>query len=300
MSEEKKKYRIVGIGEILWDVFPDGKQLGGAPANFVYHAQALGCVGFPVSAVGNDKLGREIQYQLGNIGLDQSYLIVDEKHPTGTVTVALDTGGVPDFTIHEGVAWDYIPYSTHIEELAEKTDAVCFGSLAQRSEVTRDTIRNFLDATSDECLRVFDVNLRQSFYNEEVILSSLQRADIVKLNEKELPVVGGLCGIRESELESMKHFIDRFRLQLVVLTKGEKGSILMNSDEYSMSKAPVVDVVDTVGAGDAFTAAVVLGQLERDPLELISKKATMLSAYVCTQKGATPEFPVELLTELLK
>jgi fructokinase len=296
---EKKPYNIVGIGELLWDLFPEGKQLGGAPSNVVYHAQILGGRGCTVSAVGNDALGSEIRDKLDGMGLDSSFITVDTDHPTGTVTVELDADGVPDFTIRQNVAWDFIPFSSGLERLAERADAVCFGSLAQRASVSRTTIASFLDLMPKECIKVFDVNLRQSFYSRSIIHASLERANVVKFNEDELPIVANLCDLKGSETDQLIFLMESYGLRLVVLTRGSRGSIIAEPGNYSHLDAPSVDVVDTVGAGDAFTAAVVMGLLRGLPLDRIHRNATMLSASVCTQQGAMPAPSGAVLNELI-
>jgi len=297
--DQKDKKIIVGIGEILWDLLPEGKQLGGAPANFAYHAQALGGSGFPISAVGDDDLGRELQTHLRRTGLDQTYLVLDEEHPTGTVSVKLDDQGVPDFTIHENVAWDFIPYTSEMKLLAPKVDAVCFGSLAQRSVVSRNTIAAFLDAVPGNCIKIFDVNLRQSFYSQSIIDGALKRSNVVKLNEEELPIVAGMCHSTGTEIEMLTCLREQYQLHFVVLTKGSKGSILLGPEGSSSIKAPAVTVADTVGAGDAFTAAVIMGLLQDLPMDIIQKNATMLAAYVCSQHGAIPKLSETILKELM-
>jgi len=289
---------IVGIGEILWDILPSGKYMGGAPANFVFHARSLCGEGFSVSAVGQDDLGTEIIETLHKFGLSDQYIAVSDTHPTGTVTVQLDKEGVPDFTIHKNVAWDYIPFTPDLKHLAVETDAVCYGTLAQRSVTSRETIQKFVRATPDECLCVCDVNLRQEHYRADILQETLLLSDVLKLNDDELPIVGKLCGVKENENELLMGFIERFDLKLVALTKGEIGSVLITPDEESVLVAPHVNVVDTVGAGDAFTAALVIGLLQDCPLKAIHRNANNLAAYVCTQKGAMPKLHESLISEL--
>jgi fructokinase len=296
---EQKHYQIVGIGEILWDLLPEGRQIGGAPANFAYHAQSLGGKGIVVSAVGDDDYGHELKQKVVQAGLDPTFLAIDKHHPTGTVTVQLDDAGIPDFEIHENVAWDHIPFSEDLKALAEQTDAVCFGSLAQRSTISMKTIIAFLDLLPADCVKVFDVNLRQTFYNEQIIKASLSRSNIVKLNEDELPVVANICDVTGSEIDALTSLLELNDLDLIVLTKGSHGSILVSPEDHSILNAPSVDVADTVGAGDAFTAAVVLGLIRNLPLGVIHRNATMLSAYVCTQRGAMPVLSDALIKELI-
>ena len=298
MNKSDKIY-AVGLGEILWDLFPEGKQLGGAPANFAYFAQILGAKSFVVSTVGDDDLGREIINQIESIGLTTDFVATDPAHATGTVSVALNSAGVPDFTIHQNVAWDYIPLTDGMLSLASRADVVCFGSLAQRSQISKEAIQAFLKVTRQECVRVYDVNLRQSYHDKETVQNSLEAATIVKLNEDELSVIADYCSLNGSEIEALTQLITRFDLKLVALTKGDKGSYLLTSDIHSELSAPSVQVVDTVGAGDAFTSALVIGYLSGQPIDLIHRNATILAAYVCTQKGATPSLPSSLMKKIV-
>ena len=291
-----KTYTIVGLGEILWDMLPAGKQLGGAPANFAYHAQALGAEGVVVSCIGDDDLGREILSQLDGLGLDCQYIAVDKANRTGTVTVKLDANGVPDFTIHENVAWDFIPLSAPLLELAARADAVCFGSLCQRSDVSRDTVRRFLKETKPDCLLIFDINIRQSYYSKDIIGAMLDTSNVLKLNDDELPLVGELLDIKGSESEILAELAARYELRLIVLTKGADGSRLYGPDGDSESKGvPPEKIADTVGAGDAFTAAVAVGLLNGNGLEQINAHANRVASFVCSQHGATPKLPDDLV-----
>jgi len=288
-------FSLVGLGEVLWDMLPGGKQLGGAPANFAYHSQALGHRGVIASCVGEDDLGKEILDCLGRLDIDRRYIAVDRDHPTGTVTVKLDEAGQPDFTIHTGVAWDFIPCSPELLDLAAEVDAVCFGSLCQRSDVSRSTVRKFLESTRPDCLRVFDINIRQSYYSKDIVNSMLKTSNVFKLNDDELPIVAELIEIGGSETDILAALTDRYDLRLVVLTKGSAGSRLYTGDRDSVHQGiPVAAVADTVGAGDAFTAATVVGVLKGDDLDEINDHANRVAAYVCSQKGATPELPAEL------
>lgn len=286
---------MVGIGEILWDVLPGGKQLGGAPANFAYHANALGANGAVVSRVGDDEPGREILSRLDALGLDRRHLSIDPTHPTGRVDVRVDSAGVPRYVIHEPVAWDFLAADTPLLDLAGRADAVCFGTLAQRSPVSRGAIDSFLGATRPHCLRVFDVNLRQSFYSKEIIEAGLGAADVLKLNDEELPVVSELLALGRTEAASIGELTRRYSLRLVALTRGGRGSLLTSHDGRTSDHPGVAvqRIADTVGAGDAFTAALVMGLLAEVPLDRINDAANRLAAYVCTQPGATPAVPVE-------
>lgn len=284
-----KKPVVVGIGEILWDILPGGKQLGGAPANFAYNAMALGARGCIVSAVGGDSHGREILEHVRRAGIDPEHIAVDPEHPTGTVTVQVDCKGIPSFTIHEGAAWDNIVFNERSGELATAADAVCFGTLAQRSETSRKSILCFIESVPTDCLCIFDVNLRQRYYSSEIIRESLRQCDVLKLNEQELPVISEILSISGSESEILQRMILDYDLTLVALTLGEKGSRLASSSEVSFLEAMKVPVVDTVGAGDAFTAALTMGLLQRLPLRVIHENATRLAGFACTHQGAVSE-----------
>ena len=283
----------VGLGEILWDMLPGGKALGGATANVAVHAAALGARGAAASCVGDDDLGREILTRVDRAGLDRKYIAVDPNQPTGTVTVDLDSSGKPTFTIHEDVAWDAIPFSDALAALTAESDAVCFGSLAQRSEVSRRTIARFL-AEAAGALRIFDINLRQHFYSGEIIEQSLQNADVFKLNDEELPVVVDLLSLADDPSVALAELVERFDLRLIALTLGERGSVLVTPTQESSRPASRVDVVDSVGAGDAFTAAVTVGLLAGWELSAIHERAEQVAGYVCTQAGATPPLPASL------
>ncbi len=289
-----QEFRVAGLGEILWDLLPGGKQMGGAPANFAYHAQALGATSHIISAVGSDPLGREILETLELHGLSSDHIALHETLPTGTVDVILDSDGKPDFIIHERVAWDRIACSDALQDLASELSAVCFGALAQRSPVSRATIRDLLRKTPPSCLRVFDINLRQDFYTPDIVLESLELSTCLKLNEDELPVVARICGIEGGEDEIVRALVHRFDLRLVALTRGEKGSLLVTGEEVNDTRSPEVAVADTVGAGDAFTAALTMGLLRGLPLGVINQRAIALAGYVCTQPGAMPRIPEEI------
>ncbi|WP_372932379.1 carbohydrate kinase family protein [Mariniphaga sediminis] len=291
----QRSFKVAGIGELLWDLLPQGKQLGGAPFNFAFHAFQSGCQPYVVSAIGSDMPGEEIISRFDEFGLDKSYVQQITDCPTGTVTVSLGKNGIPSYIIHEGVAWDYIHWNTSLELLAKTLDAVCFGSLAQRNQISGDTIINFLKATKQDCLRVFDINLRQSFYTHEIIKRSLDLSSILKLNDDELPVLANLFGINGSVDEQLDILLKQFNLKLIALTKGEKGSILFTQNEKSVLEAPAVKVVDTVGAGDSFTAILIAGLLQNAELHKIHHTAIQAAAFVCTQNGATPKLPDAIL-----
>ncbi|MEE9167548.1 MAG: carbohydrate kinase [Candidatus Neomarinimicrobiota bacterium] len=284
----RPEYVLVGLGELLWDMLPGAKKLGGAPANFAYHAQALRGKGVVVSCVGGDDLGREILRQLGDLGLDQKYVEVDGGHPTGTVTVELDADGDPNYTIHEDVAWDYIPFTSGSLGLAGRADAVCFGSLCQRSEVSRTTVRQFLKATPRGCLRIFDINLRQSFFNQETVQTMLELSNVLKLNEEELMVVANMLGVNGSETNVLNQLVERYALRLIALTRAANGSRLFGPGLESNHPGFPAEIADTVGAGDSFAAMLALGLLGDISLDRVNEHANRVASFVCTQSGATP------------
>ena len=277
---------IVGIGEILWDMLPSGKALGGAPANFAYHATRLGEEGWAVSAIGDDALGREIMDIVAEKRLKSLISITDK--PTGTVQVELDAKGVPTYTIMEDVAWDNIPFTPEMEALARRADAVCFGSLVQRM-ASRESVLRFLRATRPETLKVFDINLRQHYYSREVLEESLKLADILKINDEEIRIVAALFGLDGDDAAACRALIDRYALRLVILTKGADGSEVITADEVIPQPAGETKVVDTVGAGDSFTAAFLVAYLQGKSLAEAQRLASDTAAYVCSCKGAMPE-----------
>jgi fructokinase len=260
-------------------MLPGGKQLGGAPANFAYHAQALGAQGVVVSCIGDDELGREIITQLDELGLDRSYLAVDKTHPTGTVTVELDENGKPDYTRHENVAWDFIPSNPCLAELASRTDAVCFGSLCQRSEVSHRAVRDFLQATRPDCIRVFDINLRQSYFNKGIVQTMLELSNVLKLNDEELPVVAEMLGLTGSVSDILLQLTQEYALQMIALTRGANGSCLYTSGRICSHRGLATQIADTVGAGDSFAAAIALGLLYGRPIYEINEFANRLASF---------------------
>ncbi|MBR5076235.1 MAG: carbohydrate kinase [Bacteroidales bacterium] len=280
-----KKKVIVGIGEILWDMLPSGKALGGAPANFAYHAQRLGEEGWAVSAIGDDPLGAEIMDIVTDKKLRNIIAVTDK--PTGTVQVSLDDKGVPSYNIMEDVAWDNIPFTPEMEALAARADAVCFGSLVQRM-ASRDSVLRFLRATRPEALRVFDINLRQHYYSPEVIDESLKLANILKINDDEIRIVADMFGLGDDDTAACRALVERYALKLVILTKGADGSEVITAEEAIPQAVGKVNVVDTVGAGDSFTAAFVVAYLRGDSLSDAQRLANETAAYVCSCKGAMP------------
>ena len=281
---------IVGIGEVLWDVFPSGKKLGGAPANFAYHVSQFGLNGLAVSAVGRDALGDETVSALKEHGLNCHLDRVVQ--PTGTVQVSLDEQGVPQYEIKTGVAWDNIPFTEDLAAIAADTKAVCFGSLAQRGEVSRNTIARFLDAVPADCLKVFDINLRQQFYTREVLDASLRRADILKINEEEIVQLAQMFGISGLGFEDTgRRLIEMYSLRMLILTCGAIGSYVFHAGGMSYLATPQVQVADTVGAGDSFTGAFISCILSGKTVGEAHQTAVNVSAYVCTQSGAMPSIP---------
>ena len=290
---------IVGIGEILWDMLPNGKVLGGAPANFAYHISQFGYEGYAVSAIGCDELGDEIVSCLSNKKLN--FLIEKTPYATGTVQVTLSGNGIPQYEICENVAWDNIPFTEEMKSLALKTRTVCFGSLAQRNSVSRATINRFLDFVPETALKIFDINLRQHFYTLELIEHALNRCNILKINDEEIALVGELFGWQsKSELEVCNQLLHNSKLEIVVLTKGTEGSYVVTNNETSFKETPLVNVADTVGAGDSFTAAFVSSLLGGQSISNAHQIAVDVSAFVCTQHGAMPILPENLLSRVKK
>lgn len=283
---------VVGAGEALWDVFPDGDHFGGAPANVALHAAALGAEAWLVSAVGRDARGDAALARLDAAGVERSTVAQLADHPTGVVRVSLDSAGHPLYEIAAGSAWDYVPWSAAVQLAAERADAIAFGSLAQRGPASRATIRRAVAATRDSSWRLFDVNLRQAYYDAGVLRTSLQLANAVKLNDEELPVVTQLCGVRAAApVDQLRALCDRFGLKLAALTRGACGALLVTPDDVCESAAPPTVVADTVGAGDAFTAALLIGVLAGRSLGEVSRRANAVASYVCSQPGATPPIP---------
>ena len=296
---------VIGLGEALFDCLPTGRKLGGAPANFAFHASQFGLNSCAVSAIGNDELGREIIDILTSAGL--RYQLPRVAYPTGTVQVTLSGAGIPQYDICQGVAWDNIPYTEEIAALAPDTVAVCFGSLAQRNGVSRATIQAFLAAMPADSLRVFDINLRQNWYTKEVIEQSLQRCNVLKINDEELDVVapmlldvatteGHLIAEDEAKATAVCHqLIDRYGLKMLILSCGATCSYVFSPSEMSKQLTPKVQVADTVGAGDSFTAAFVAQILLGKSMQEAHEMAVRVSAFVCTQAGAMPILPKEII-----
>ena len=286
-----KKYTIVGIGELLFDVFPDRKALGGAPTNFAYHCQQLGHEAISVSAIGRDALGEEIKAELQARQLPA--ILQETDYPTGTVQVTLSATGSPTYEISEGVAWDHIAFTDELRALAQRTDAVCFGSLAQRHEASRTAILTFLKAMPEGSLRIFDINLRLQYYTRETIHTSLEHADILKLNDEEVPIVARLLGL-EGDMEAVcRQVLTDYSLRAVILTRGADGCLIYHEKGSVFHPSACIKVADTVGAGDSFTAGFVSALLAgRSHLEAVAL-ATRVAAFVCSHHGAMPTLPSE-------
>ena len=295
---EAKRY-VVGLGEVLWDVLPEGKKLGGAPANFAYHAgQFLGSENtIAISALGDDKLADETIEALKEHGLND--LLPRVPYPTGTVQVQLDEQGIPTYDIKENVAWDNIPFDDDIRQIAENCRAVCFGSLAQRNVVSRETIQKFLDATPADCLKIFDINLRQQFFTRDVIEESFRRCNILKINDEELVVIEHMFGYEGLDMRGIcERILADYGLKMLVLTCGTNGSYVFAQGLSSFQPTPKVTVADTVGAGDSFTGSFCAAILNGKSIEEAHRIAVEVSAYVCTQNGAMPKYPAELVAKV--
>lgn len=289
-------FKVAGIGEILWDVFPDGPRFGGAPANFSCSAAELAQSAaevWMVSAVGNDTLGHDAIGALQQRGVRTSMVQVRDE-PTGRVLVELDQSGAASYQFEENSAWDFLHWGDEMQRFAADCDAVCFGTLGQRAADSCRTIRNFLEATNTDALRILDVNLRQPYYSDELILESLEAANVLKLNDEELPYVGKLAGCHGDHQTVMQQLADRYQLRCVALTRGADGALIVSGDSVSDLPGTKVNVVDTVGAGDAFTASMTLGLLAEEDLDEVNRCASAVAAYVCAHAGGTMPFPANL------
>ena len=286
--------KIVGFGEALWDVFPEGRKIGGAPANFAYHVAQWGLDSYAVSAIGKDELGEDIIRTFDDNGLQ--YCLEKVDFPTGVVMVTLDENKVPSYNIMEGVAWDNIPMTQGLEALAKDCRAICFGSLAQRSSVSRQTVNEFIGLMPDGAIKIFDINLRQHYYTRDIISDSMKKADILKINDEEILVVAEMFSIKDKPLKMVcEDLLDMFDLEIVILTCGEKGSFVLTREESSELDTPKVDVVSTVGAGDSFTGTFIAQLLLGKTIRQAHEAAVKVSAYVCTCQGAMPSIPKEIL-----
>ena len=287
---EKSKPVVVGIGELLWDVFPDVKKAGGAPINFVYHATQLGAEGYAISAVGNDVFGTEIIQELDKNGIDSNYISTVE-YPTGSVMVELKNG-IPSYTIIEGVAWDHIPLTQASIDLMKRADAVCFGTLAQRAAESRETLRTLLSYMPSHALRFFDINIRQSYYSKELIASLLEEANVFKINDEELDLIREMFSLSEDEDTACRQLVERYSLRYMILTAGSRYSSVYTAADKSTILTPKVEVADTVGAGDSFSGAFVYSILAGKSLHEAHQTAVGTAAFVCTKEGAWPAYPI--------
>jgi fructokinase len=291
---------IVGLGEVLWDLLPSGKQLGGAPANFAYMANLLGDRGVVASRLGADNLGREARSSMDQLGISTRYVQEDATHPTGTVHISVDAAGQPGFTIQDAVAWDSLEWTPQWDELARATDAVCFGTLAQRSPASQATIRRFLHSVPASALRVYDINLRQSFFSRDIVHESLELSHVVKLNDHELPRIAELLSFDASgEEQQARRLLEAYGLRLVCVTRGASGSLLVTEGQIATHNGFRIRVADSVGAGDAFTASLVHHYLRGASLDQINEAANRLAAWAATQVGATPSTQGLGLSEIL-
>ncbi len=286
--------RIVSLGEVLWDVFPDETRFGGAPANFACHAASHGAEVTMISRVGVDMLGDQALMELESHKVIVAQIQRDADLPTGTVLVKLNEKGVPSYTIGEPAAWDRLAWTSKMDELASDVDAVYYGTLGQRDDCSHQTIQKFVSATPDKAWRIYDVNLRSPYCDGRIILESLCLANVLKLSDEELDFVADLMGIEGDMTSKLKAILEQQQLRLIALTRGSQGAILIAENEISDFAGFATTVKDTVGAGDSFTATLVAGLLRGESLETINRKACQVAAYVCSQKGATPPLPVNL------
>jgi fructokinase len=289
---------VVGLGELLWDVFPESQRLGGAPANFAIHCQQMGATSGPVSCIGRDELGEETLRTLREMGVGVTHIARSEEKDTGTVQVSLDDQGKPSYQIKEDVAWDYIELTPDLQDLSKRMNAICFGSLGQRSSSSRKAIRAFVEGTPANCLRIFDVNLRQDYFSREIIEDSLKIANVLKVSDEELSVLAryfDLAGDPQSQLSALRSAFD---LTLIAYTRGGDGSLIITADGEDDFPGLDAEIVDSVGAGDSFAASLCMGLLHGWSLSRINSFANKVAAFVCSQEGATPPLPKSLLDDL--
>lgn len=293
-SQPDGRPRVLAVGEVLWDLFPDGPRLGGASANFAIHATALGSAARLFSRVGDDELGRRAVDELRDASVDTTLLSTDPDHPTGTVAVTPEADGEPAYRFAPEVAWDHLLASDAVQASFRQADAVCFGTLAQRSGPNRELLPQLLRSTGPDCLRVCDLNLREPFVDENVVRDSLRLANAAKLNERELVTLAGWYELRGEATEQLRQLAERSGLELIVWTRGPKGSVLLRGDDLDEFAAATSAIVNSVGAGDAFAAAVITGLLRRGNLFEVHRQAAEVAAYVCSQTGAAPPLPDRL------
>ncbi len=284
---------VVGLGELLWDVFPDGKRPGGAPANVAFQAQQLGCCGLVASRVGKDDLGDELVEFLQSKDLQTSLIQRDETAPTGRVTVSINTENQPEYIIHEDVAWNKLDFNADLEAVMQKAAAVCFGTLAQRCSTSRETIHKAVAATSKECLLVYDINIRQEYYDITCIEASLNLATILKLNDEEVDLLTAMLNLPTDHTQFTKALIEKYDLNLVCITRGANGCLVVSSEDSFDTPGEPIEVADTVGAGDAFTAGLIFSQLSGKNLEESGRFANKIGGIVASHHGAMPDLIVE-------
>ncbi len=291
-------FKIIGIGEALWDLLPSGAQLGGAPANFACHAHSLGAETGVITRIGDDALGREVVHRFTQMGLSAAAVQKDDLAPTGTVIVELLEDKTARYTFPDNVAWDRLEVTALALDAVRAADAVCFGTLAQRGETSRNSVQKLLASTPPHALRIFDVNLRQHYFSKAIIESSLKLTNVLKLNDVELPIIAQMFNHTGSIRDQIQKVAEQFELQTVALTRGAEGSLLYHSGQWSDRPSTPVDVVDTVGAGDAFTAALVLGLLHKMDITAINALASEVACHVCSQAGAIPPLPASFQSRL--
>lgn len=284
---------IAGIGELLWDVLGNVEKLGGAPVNFAFHISSLGAEGIPISTVGDDDRGQRALDKLANHGISTDSVSLNSNHPTGYVNANVDADGVAHYFFPDEVAWDHLWFNDVAISLLNKLKAVCFGTLGQRTSVSRSAIHHFLDQLSDTVLKVYDLNLRQHYYDRKIIETSFEQSNVIKLSDEELQIIQKMWSLPNEEYAAVSSLVTAYDLQLGVITRGENGSLLVTPSEISEHPGFPSPVVDTIGAGDSFTAATTLGFLLGHDIDTINEHANRLAAYVCTQKGAMPPIPAE-------
>ncbi len=286
----KKKYLIVGIGELLWDILPSGKkQIGGAPANFAYHTNNFEAKGAVISAIGNDEDGRKILNNLKQKGIITEHIQVNKKVKTGTVNIKYDNDKVPIFTINENTAWDNIKVIEETKKFIKKADAICYGTLSQRNRISQKAIISYIKSTKPECLKIYDINIRQNYYNKNIIQNTLELSDILKISEEELSTVAEVLGLSGTNKDILKNILTKYSLKVIAYTKGRNGANLIFKNNTIKHKGYKTKVVDTVGCGDAFTAILALGILKQNSYENILKDANKIASYVASKKGAMPD-----------
>lgn len=294
-----KKPVVVGIGELLWDMLPNSSYLGGAPANFAYHCGQLGCQSIVISRVGNDDLGNQALQSCLSIGLSTNYIQIDQNHPTGVVNVKLDKTGQPNYEIIANSAWDFIQWQGDLRSLADSADIICFGTLAQRNKKSRETIQKFLSYANRKVIKIFDVNLRANFYNRDIIEFGLRTANVVKLNQDEFNTILDILNPYNNPVMSAKEIVDTYSLDMLCITLGENGCRVITSQVMFECPVEQVKIADTVGAGDAFTAALAFNILTGQPVNVAAKAANILGGFVASQKGATPRISKTILKRVI-